>query len=89
VSQHTGPICWLSNEHQGTQETQSQSKEDEEAEYRVIYTDDGCVSMVEKDRKDSYSEAGTHHRDHCQGYTQGIIGQELHYLEDADGSVNI
>ena len=87
MAQHAGPRCWLSNKHQGTEETKSQREKDKEAEFRVIHTNNCGVFMIKKDNKDSHSEAGTNHGGHGQGYTQGIIGQELHFLRDASCSV--
>lgn len=84
VAQQAGQLRGLTDEDQGTQETQSQRQEQQEAQFRVISPNNGgaSVTVEYKDHKAGAEDAseGNNHQNDSHSVTKG---KEFHLFGDA------
>lgn len=84
VPQHAGPLGRLADEGQRAQEAHHQREEQQEAQVRVVGSDDGRVPMAEEYADHDAGAEGTKEGDNKQGDAHGVSkGQELHLFGDA------
>lgn len=90
VSQHAGPRRRAADKGEGAEEAKVEGEEQQEAQLRVVGSDDGRAPVAREDEEDAAGAEGAQQGDGGQGDADGIAeGQELHRFGDTGRHVLI